>query len=164
MKKTLFVVFLTCITLMFSSCKKEKSLNGTTWKGSISDTEQLVSPQGEPEGTMAMKIDITLKFTNATQGIMSAFSSATLTTPDGQTFPQTMPNQDDQTANFNYTFDGNNGTMTGTDEDGTHSLSFIYTKKDNTITMKNVIDFGDIMGTDTTGTAPKLDIVFTEVK
>lgn len=29
---------------------------------------------------------------------------------------------------------------------------------------KNVIDFGSIMGTDTTGTAPNLDVVFTEVK
>ena len=31
MKRTLFVALLACVTLMFTSCTKEKDLNGTKW-------------------------------------------------------------------------------------------------------------------------------------
>lgn len=160
MKKTLFVALLACLTLMLASCSKEKSLDGTTWKCSISDTEE--SSDYGIQGTLTTTLDFTMKFNNATQGTLSTMFSATITTPDGQTIPVPLPDQDEESNNFAYTFDGKNGTITG--EGTTESYSFFYTKRDNTITLEDAIDLSDITGSDSTDTAPKIDLVFSEVK
>lgn len=156
MKKTLFVALLACFTMMFASCNKEKTLNGTSWKSTVTTTDQVTE---DVVGTMRMKIDFTMKFTNATQGVLSASSTVTLTTPDGNTGPMPGYNQESRTANFTYTFDGKNGTIKH--DDGPKSFTFSYDKKNNTITIKNILDSDEGMGS---GSQINIDAVFTEVK
>ena len=53
MKKTLLVALLACLTIMFASCKKEKTLNGTTWKTHTTTTQQV------GEGALSLTANIT---------------------------------------------------------------------------------------------------------
>jgi hypothetical protein len=153
MKKTLFVALLACFTLMFASCNKEKSLPGTSWK-----THTVINQDMTMEGistTLNMIIDGTMKFTDATNGSMALATSGTISAM-GMTIPL---DSDAETTAFTYTFDGEAGTMTATDEDGeTSTIPFTYNKKDNTILISmNEVD-------EETGMEMKFEMVFTEVK
>ena len=153
MKKTLFLALLACVTMVFTSCNKEKELPGTTWK-----THTLVDQDMSMQGVTAhlnMTMDGTMKFTNATNGTMVMATSGTVSAM-GMTFPF-APNE--VTTAFTYTFDGKAGTLTGTDEDGNPStITFTYNKEDNTI----VVDYHVL--DEETGLELNVDMVFTEVK
>ena len=155
MKKTLFVAFLACITMMFVSCKKEKTLNGTTWKAHTVTTEDMGDDQ--MEATLTLTIDGTLKFIDASKASMTMTSSATATM-GGQTFP--MPDMSSTaTVDLTYTFDGEKGTLTGVDEETgkPETIPFTYNKKDNTIKMSET-------EVDEDGNPLTIELVFNEVK
>ena len=155
MKKTLFVAFLACITMMFVSCKKEKTLNGTTWKAQIVSTEDMGEDQ--MEATLTTTLDFTLKFIDASKASMTMTSSATATM-GGQTFP--MPDMSSTaTVDLTYTFDGEKGTLTGVDEETgkPETIPFTYNKKDNTITISHT-------EVDEDGEPFTIEMVFKEVK
>ena len=86
---------------------------------------------------------------------MTLASKGTITAM-GMSFP--MDTEAETTA-FTYTFDGEKGTMTGTDEDGeTSTIPFTYNKEDNTILISlNEKD-------EETGMEMNIEMVFTEVK
>ena len=72
----------------------------------------------------------------------------------------TLPlDSDEETTVFTYTFDGEQGTITMTDEeDGSISVPFTYNKKENTITIsQKEVD-------EETGMEMNIEMVFTEVK
>lgn len=155
MKKTLFVAFLACITMMFVSCKKEKTLNGTTWKTHVVTTEDM----GDDgiEATLTTTVDGTLKFIDASKASMSLTTSATATM-GGQTMP--MPDMNSTaTVDLTYTFDGEKGTLTGVDEETgkPETIPFTYNKKDNTIKMSET-------QVDEDGESFTIELVFNEVK
>ena len=137
MKKTLFVAFLACITMMFVSCKKEKTLNGTTWKAQIVTTEDMGEDQ--MEATLTTTLDFTLKFIDASKASMTMTSSAT--------------------ATMGGPFDGEKGTLTGVDEETgkPETIPFTYNKKDNTIKMSET-------QVDDDGEPITIELVFNEVK
>lgn len=151
MKKTLFVAFLACITMMFVSCKKEKSLNGTSWK------TQTVTTEDMGIGVITITIDGTLKFIDASKASMSLTTSATATM-GGQTMP--LPDMSStETVDLTYTFDGEKGTLTGIDEETgkPETIPFTYNKKDNTITISHT-------EVDEDGEPFTIEMVFKEVK
>lgn len=153
MKKTLFVAFLACITIMFVSCKKEKTLNGTTWKTHVVTTEDM--EDDEIEATLTTTVDGTLKFINASKASMTMTTSSTITTGG-----QTMPYMDSLiTEEVTYTFDGEKGTLTGIDEETgkPETIPFTYNKKDNTIKMSET-------QVDEDGEPFTIELVFNEVK
>ena len=153
MKKTLFVALLACFTMMFTSCNKEKELPGTSWK-----THTVIDQDMTMEGIAAhinMIMDGTMKFTDATKGTMSMTTSGTMSAM-GMTFPI---DAEESTTNFTYTFDGEAGTMTATDEDGeTSTIPFTYNKKENTIVISQT------ERDEETGMEMSFEMVFTEVK
>ena len=155
MKKTLIVAFLACITMMFVSCKKEKTLNGTTWKAQIVTTEDMGEDQ--MEATLTTTLDFTLKFIDASKASMTMTSSATATM-GGQTIP--IPDMNGTiTSDATYTFDGEKGTLTGVDEETgkPETIPFTYNKKDNTINITQT-------EVDEDGNPLTIELVFKEVK
>lgn len=146
MKKTLLVALLACLTIMFASCKKEKTLNGTTWKTHTVLTEE----------ALELTIDGVLKFVDATKGTLETTTSGSITIPGMGSFP--MDSEVTKT-DFTYTFDGEKGTMTGKDDEGVEStIPFTYNKKDKTIV------FSEKEVDEETGMEMKFELVFTEVK
>ena len=143
MKKTLFLALLACVTMVFTSCNKEKELPGTSWK-----THTVIDQDMSMEGITAhinMVMDATMDMT--TSGSMSAM---------GMTLPI---DNEEETITFTYTFDGEAGTLTSTDEDGeTETIPFTYNKKDNTIVISQT------ERDEETGMEMKFEMVFTEVK
>jgi hypothetical protein len=152
MKKTLFLALLACVTLMFTSCNKEKELPGTSWK-----THTIVNQEMTMQGiaaTLNMTIDGTMKFTDATNGSMTLATSGTISAM-GMTFPV---DSETETTAFTYTFNGETGTITTTYEGETETVPFTYNKEDNTILITmNEKD-------EETGTEINIEMVFTEVK
>ena len=153
MKKTLFLALLACVTMVFTSCNKEKELPGTSWK-----THTVIDQDMTMEGITAhlnMIMDGTMKFTDATNGTMTITSSGSISAM-GMTLPL---DSDEETTVFTYTFDGEQGTITMTDEeDGSISVPFTYNKKENTITIsQKEVD-------EETGMEMNIEMVFTEVK
>ena len=152
MKKTLFVALIACFTLMFTSCNKEKELPGTSWK-----THTVIDQDMTMEGITAhlnMVMDGTMKFTDATNGTMEITSSGSISAM-GMTLPL---DEDTETTAFTYTFDGEQGTLTATDEGETTTIPFTYNKKDNTILITQTeVD-------EETGESITFEMVFTEVK
>lgn len=154
MKKTLFVALLACVTLMFASCSKEKTLNGTSWKTHTVYSEEFT--EAGMTSSVNMTIDGTMKFVDATKGSMSMSVSGTITIPGFGSLPMEA---ETNTTDFTYTFDGEKGTMTGKDDEGTETtIPFTYNKKDNTILIsQKEVD-------EETGLEFNLEMVFTEVK
>ena len=155
MKKTLFVAFLACITMMFVSCKKEKTLIGTNWKAQVVTTEDWGDE--EEEATLTITINGALKFIDASKASMTLTTSATATM-GGQTIP--MPGMNESfTTDLTYTFDGEKGTLTGVDEETgkPETIPFTYNKKDNTIKMSET-------EVDEDGNPLTIELVFNEVK
>ena len=153
MKKTLFLALLACVAMVFTSCNKEKELPGTSWK-----THTVIDQDMTMEGITAhlnMIMDGTMKFTDATNGTMTITSSGSISAM-GMTLPL---DSDEETTVFTYTFDGEQGTITMTDEeDGSISVPFTYNKKENTITIsQKEVD-------EETGMEMNIEMVFTEVK
>ena len=153
MKKTLFLALLACVTMVFTSCNKEKELPGTSWK-----THTVIDQDMTMEGIAAhlnMIMDGTMKFTNATNGSMTLTTSGTVSAM-GMTFPL---DAEEETTAFTYTFDGEAGTLTATDEDGeTSTIPFTYNKKENTIVISQT------ERDEETGMEMSFEMVFTEVK
>lgn len=140
--------------MMFASCNKEKTLNGTNWK-----THTVHSEEYTEDGMTAsvnMTFDGTMKFINATEGSMSMNVSGSITIPGFGSMPI---GAETTTTNFTYTFDGEKGTLTGKDDQGTEStIPFTYNKKDNTILIsQKEVD-------EETGLEFNLEMVFTEEK
>ena len=155
MKKTLFVAFLACITMMFVSCKKEKTLIGTNWKAQVVTTEDWGDE--EEEATLTITINGALKFIDASKASMTLTTSATATM-GGQTMP--MPGMNESiTTDLTYTFDGEKGTLTGVDEETgkPETIPFTYNKKDNTIKISQTVVEED-------GEPFTIEMVFNEVK
>ena len=153
MKKTLFLALLACVTMVFTSCNKEKELPGTSWK-----THTVIDQDMSMEGITAhinMVMDATMKFTDATNGTMDMTTSGSMSA-----MGMTMPiDTEEETITFTYTFDGEAGTLTSTDEDGeTETIPFTYNKKDNTIVISQT------ERDEETGMEMKFEMVFTEVK
>lgn len=152
MKKTLFLALLACVTMVFTSCNKEKELPGTSWK-----THTVIDQDMTMEGITAhinMIMDGTMKFTDATNGTMELTTSGTISAM-GMTLPL---DEETETTAFTYTFDGESGTITTTDEDGTTTVPFTYNKKENTIVIsQKEVD-------EETGMEMNFEMVFTEVK
>ena len=153
MKKTMILALLACVTMVFTSCNKEKELPGTSWK-----THTVIDQDMTMEGITAhlnMIMDGTMKFTDATNGTMTITSSGSISAM-GMTLPL---DSDEETTVFTYTFDGEQGTITMTDEeDGSISVPFTYNKKENTITIsQKEVD-------EETGMEMNIEMVFTEVK
>lgn len=84
MKKYLFLALMTFVMVGFVSCSKDK-LEGTTWKATISETED--------DYTFTM--DLTIAFTSDKEGTMT-MSAMGFT----------------ESEQFTYTFDGEKGVMT----------------------------------------------------
>lgn len=149
MKKTLFLALLACVTMVFTSCNKEKELPGTSWK-----THTVLDQDMTMEGITAhinMVFDGTMKFTDATKGTMEMSTSGTISA-----MGMSMPLDSElETTSFTYTFDGEAGTLT--DPDG-ETIPFTYNKKDNTINISQT------ERDDETGMEMKIEMVFTEVK
>ena len=156
MKKTLFLALLACVTMVFTSCTKEKELIGTTWTTHTVMSEDI--SEDDFTGTMNLIMDGTMKFVDATKGTMTMTSSATVTT-GGQTYPLPFFDEETETFDFTYTFDGEKGTLTATYEDGeTDTIPFTYDKKENTIKISQTdVD-------EETGETMTFEFVFTEVK
>ena len=153
MKKTLFLALLACVTMVFTSCNKEKELPGTSWK-----THTVVDQDITMEGISAhlnVVMDGIMKFTDATKGTMEMSTSGSASAM-GMTFPL---DPETVTTTFTYTFDGEKGTLTGTDEDGNPStIPFTYNKKENTI----AVAYHDT--DEETGLEINVEMLFTEVK
>lgn len=101
MKKLIFATLMTFIMVGFVSCSKDK-LEGTTWKATITETED----------DFTLTMDLTIAFTSDKEGTLT-MSSLGFT----------------ETENFTYTFDGEKGVMTGVtpDEDTGELLSIEFT-------------------------------------
>ena len=132
MKKTLFLALLACVTMVFTSCNKEKELPGTSWK-----THTVIDQDMSMEGITAhinMVMDATMKFTDATKGTMDMTTSGSMSAM-GMTFPI---DTEEETITFTYTFDGEKGTLTGKDHTGAEStLPFTYNKKDKSWSLES---------------------------
>ncbi|MBQ6068648.1 MAG: hypothetical protein IJK84_04020 [Bacteroidales bacterium] len=152
MKKTLFVALLACFTMMFASCNKEKELTGTSWK-THTDTTQQMTMEGIT-ATMHMVIDGTMKFSDATNGSLTLTTSGEMSAM-GMSFPI---EEETETQAFTYTFDGEAGTITVSDDEETLTMPFTYNKKENTI------NFSISETDEETGATIAFDMVFTEVK
>ena len=118
MKKLFYVAIMTFVMIGFSSCSKDK-LEGTTWKASFSETV---------EG-MPFSIDFTLAFTTDKEGTLSV---------SGMGFTES--------EKFTYTFDGENGTLTGVtpDEDTGELMTVPFSVDGDELTIK---DFDEDFGT-----------------
>lgn len=119
------MTFVACFAMMFGSCQKELELSGTTWKATQTESDTY-------DGiTSSMTMDCILKFADATNGSldMTMSGSVNMGGMTQELDPQT------QTANFTYTFDGTNGTMTAIDDEtGEYeTIPFTYNKKDKAI-------------------------------
>ena len=136
--------------LLFAACQKEPtpepqpqpdptptiSLAGTSWVGTYDDNYR-----GYP-ATLTWSLD----FLTDSTGILHV---------DLVIAAQPQASVDDA---FTYTFDGESGTITTTDEDGTTTVPFTYNKKENTIVIsQKEVD-------EETGMEMNIEMVFTEEK
>lgn len=89
MKKFIFAALMTFVMIGMSACSKDK-LEGTTWKATITETED----------DFTFSMDLTIAFTSDNEGTMTMSAM-------GYT----------ESEKFTYTFDGEKGVMTGVTPD-----------------------------------------------
>lgn len=121
MKKLLLVAFVAVFAFATTSCKKEKGLDGTTWKYHMSETETI---QGM---VMSVTMDATLNFVDETNGTMTVDGEMAI---DGQVL-----DKNSSTEKFTYTFDSETGkgTMTNVVENANEQAETIeFTRTDDT--------------------------------
>lgn len=121
MKKLLLVAFVAVFAFATTSCKKEKGLDGTTWKYHMSETETI---QGM---VMSVTMDATLNFVDETNGTMTIDGEMAI---DGQVL-----DKNSSTEKFTYTFDSETGkgTMTNVVENANEQAETIeFTRTDDT--------------------------------
>lgn len=121
MKKLLLVAFVAVFAFATTSCKKEKGLDGTTWKYHMSETETI---QGM---VMSVTMDATLNFVDETNGTMTVDGEMAV---DGQVL-----DKNSSTEKFTYTFDSETGkgTMTNVVENANEQAETIeFTRTDDT--------------------------------
>lgn len=121
MKKLLLVAFVAVFAFATTSCKKEKGLDGTTWKWHMSETETI---QGM---VMSVTMDATLNFVDETNGTMTVDGEMAV---DGQVL-----DKNSSTEKFTYTFDSETGkgTMTNVVENANEQAETIeFTRTDDT--------------------------------
>lgn len=121
MKKLLLVAFVAVFAFATTSCKKEKGLDGTTWKYHMSETETI---QGM---VMSVTMDATLNFVDETNGTMTIDGEMAV---DGQVL-----DKNSSTEKFTYTFDSETGkgTMTNVVENANEQAETIeFTRTDDT--------------------------------
>lgn len=121
MKKLLLVAFVAVFAFATTSCKKEKGLDGTTWKCHMEESETV---QGM---VLSVTMDATLNFADETNGTLSMTGAMAI---DGQT----LQTQND-TEKFTYTFDSETGkgTLTNVPENANEEVETIeFTKTDDT--------------------------------
>lgn len=121
MKKLLLVAFVAVFAFATTSCKKEKGLDGTTWKYHMSETETI---QGM---VMSVTMDATLNFVDETNGTLAIDGEMAI---DGQ-----VPDKNSSTEKFTYTFDSETGkgTMTNVVENANEQAETIeFTRTDDT--------------------------------
>lgn len=140
MKKLLLVAFVACLSVFATSCSKEKDLVGTSWVYSLTQSADYSGI------TIDVEASLTLAFTDETNGKldMSVVASSAGTVLENQS----------ESYDITYTFDGTNGTITYEGE----SMDFVYNEDDNTISM-TMVDTDEETGETTTET-----YVFTEKK
>lgn len=122
MKKLLLVAFVAVFAFATTSCKKEKGLDGTTWKYHMSETETI---QGM---VMSVTMDATLNFVDETNGTLTVYGEMAV---DGQV----LERFDTTTEKFTYTFDSETGkgTMTNVVENANEQAETIeFTRTDDT--------------------------------
>lgn len=121
MKKLLLVAFVAVFAFATTSCKKEKGLDGTTWKYHMSETETI---QGM---VMSVTMDATLNFADETNGTLTVDGEMAI---DGQVL-----GKNSSTEKFTYTFDSETGkgTMTNVVENANEQAETIeFTRTDDT--------------------------------
>lgn len=121
MKKLLLVAFVAVFAFATTSCKKEKGLDGTTWKYHMSETETI---QGM---VMSVTMDATLNFVDETNGTLAIDGEMAV---DGQVL-----DKNSSTEKFTYTFDSETGkgTMTNVVENANEQAETIeFTRTDDT--------------------------------
>lgn len=121
MKKLLLVAFVAVFAFATTSCKKEKGLDGTTWKYHMSETETI---QGM---VMSVTMDATLNFVDETNGTLTVDGEMAV---DGQVL-----DKQNATEKFTYTFDSETGkgTMTNVVENANEQAETIeFTRTDDT--------------------------------
>lgn len=121
MKKLLLVAFVAVFAFATTSCKKEKGLDGTTWKYHMSETETI---QGM---VMSVTMDATLNFVDETNGTMTIDGEMAI---DGQVL-----DKNSSTEKFTYTFDSETGkgTMTNVVENANEQAETVeFTRTDDT--------------------------------
>lgn len=121
MKKLLLVAFVAVFAFATTSCKKEKGLDGTTWKYHMSETETI---QGM---VMSVTMDATLNFVDETNGTLAIDGEMAV---DGQVL-----SKNSSTEKFTYTFDSETGkgTMTNVVENANEQAETIeFTRTDDT--------------------------------
>ncbi len=121
MKKLLLVAFVAVFAFATTSCKKEKGLDGTTWKYHMSETETI---QGM---VMSVTMDATLNFADETNGTLTVDGEMAI---DGQVL-----DKNSSTEKFTYTFDSETGkgTMTNVVENANEQAETIeFTRTDDT--------------------------------
>ncbi|MCQ2279129.1 MAG: hypothetical protein MJZ62_07500 [Bacteroidales bacterium] len=121
MKKLLLVAFVAVFAFATTSCKKEKGLDGTTWKYHMSETETI---QGM---VMSVTMDATLNFVDETNGTLAIDGEMAI---DGQVL-----DKNSSTEKFTYTFDSETGkgTMTNVVENANEQAETIeFTRTDDT--------------------------------
>lgn len=150
MKKVLLMTFVACFAMMFGSCQKDLDLIGTTWKAHDTVNQQ-ITEEGVT-ATAELTYDYVLNFIDATTGKMTITYNGTVSAM-GMTFPI---NNEPISANYTYTFDGENGTITTAEEDDNVTMPFTYNKKDKTILI-SINEKDEEMGLDI-----NLDLVFTQ--
>lgn len=153
MKKLFLMTFVACFAMMFASCNKELELNGTTWKASQTFSESYT--EDGITGSITMEMDCTMNFADATKGTLAMTMSGSLAIGGISVLPL---EPDTQVADFTYTFDGTNGTLTSVDkETGENAtIPFTYNKKDKTILI-SINEKEEDLGVDI-----KFDLVFTQ--
>lgn len=121
MKKLLLVAFVAVFAFATTSCKKEKGLDGTTWKYHMSETETI---QGM---VMSVTMDATLNFADETNSTLTMDGEMAI---DGQVL-----DKNSSTEKFTYTFDSETGkgTMTNVVENANEQAETIeFTRTDDT--------------------------------
>lgn len=144
--RNFIMTFVAAAALLFVGCAKDFSLEKTQWNYSntMDMTEMLL--EDDEDGTIAQIIElmggqflvtmnVDLDFTTETAGSMTV--SGNIQNVDKlpemirPIFEQMMEGMT-ETSSFTYTFDGENGTLTGT---GGDTMNISYNKNDKTLTL-----------------------------
>lgn len=136
MKKNILLVMAAAVAMLFTACKKDLDLTGTTWTSPVNKNITVMGISGTVNATL------TLNFIDATNGKLVLTGSISA-------MGMNIPIPESAATEFTYTFDGENGVLTS----GNIVQSFTYNKKTKNISMTIDGDAGnslsEYLGSDT---------------